>query len=146
MVNQSDQKLHQTSALRGSESGALPDLESKKKDETNPRMEWVVKIRADGTRYITRRPVRNRILKERAKQLAEERYIFVSFFSHKKDLIFRFPISPLTYPSIRPFIQPSIRPSTHSLIYFFIRSTLLPLIQSISNPSFSIPRHVSISP
>ena len=36
-------------------------------------MEWVVKRRADGSRYITRRPVRNRILKERAKKIQEER-------------------------------------------------------------------------
>ncbi|XP_064631987.1 E3 ubiquitin-protein ligase PDZRN3-like isoform X3 [Lineus longissimus] len=37
------------------------------------QMEWVVKRRADGSRYITRRPVRNKLLKERAKKLAEER-------------------------------------------------------------------------
>ena len=37
------------------------------------QMEWVVKRRADGSRYITRRPVRNRILKERARKVAEER-------------------------------------------------------------------------
>lgn len=37
------------------------------------QMEWVVKRRADGSRYITRRPVRSRILKERARKLAEER-------------------------------------------------------------------------
>ncbi|TNN14791.1 PDZ domain-containing RING finger protein [Schistosoma japonicum] len=36
-------------------------------------MEWVVKKRPDGTRYITRRPIRSRILKERAKRVAEER-------------------------------------------------------------------------
>jgi len=36
-------------------------------------MEWVVKRRTDGSRYITRRPVRNRLLKERARTLAEER-------------------------------------------------------------------------
>ncbi|KAG5448751.1 PDZ domain-containing protein 4 [Clonorchis sinensis] len=36
-------------------------------------MEWVVKKRPDGTRYITRRPIRNRLLKERAKRVAEER-------------------------------------------------------------------------
>lgn len=36
-------------------------------------MEWVVKRRADGSRYVTRRPVRNRILKERARKLTEER-------------------------------------------------------------------------
>ena len=36
-------------------------------------MEWVVKRRADGSRYITRRPVRSKILKERARKLTEER-------------------------------------------------------------------------
>lgn len=36
-------------------------------------MEWKVKRRPDGTRYITRRPVRNKILKERAMQIMEER-------------------------------------------------------------------------
>lgn len=37
------------------------------------QMEWVVKRRPDGTRYITRRPVRSKILKERAKKITEER-------------------------------------------------------------------------
>lgn len=37
------------------------------------RMEWKVKRRADGTRYIARRPVRNRILKDRAIRISEER-------------------------------------------------------------------------
>jgi len=36
-------------------------------------LEWVVKRRSDGTRYITRRPVRNRMLKERARRVEEER-------------------------------------------------------------------------
>ena len=36
-------------------------------------MEWVVKRRADGSRYITRRPIRNKMLKERAKKIQEER-------------------------------------------------------------------------
>jgi hypothetical protein len=40
-------------------------------DET--AMEWVVKRRADGSRYITRRPVRTRLLRQRAKQIADER-------------------------------------------------------------------------
>ena len=35
--------------------------------------EWKVKIRPDGTRYITRRPARNKLLKERAKKVCEER-------------------------------------------------------------------------
>lgn len=37
------------------------------------RMEWKVKLRADGSRYIARRPVRNRILKNRAIRISEER-------------------------------------------------------------------------
>lgn len=37
------------------------------------QMEWVVKRRPDGTRYITRRPVRSKLLKERAKKISEER-------------------------------------------------------------------------
>jgi hypothetical protein len=39
----------------------------------NPNWEWKVKIRQDGTRYITRRPARNRMLRERAARLNEER-------------------------------------------------------------------------
>lgn len=42
-------------------------------DDCNVRMEWKVKRRADGTRYITRRTVRNRILKTRAVKISEER-------------------------------------------------------------------------
>lgn len=36
-------------------------------------MEWKVKRRADGTRYIARRPIRNRILRNRELKLSEER-------------------------------------------------------------------------
>lgn len=36
-------------------------------------MEWKVKRRQDGTRYIVRRPVRNRLLRERANRISEER-------------------------------------------------------------------------
>ncbi|XP_041110391.1 PDZ domain-containing RING finger protein 4-like isoform X1 [Polyodon spathula] len=38
-----------------------------------PKMEWKVKVRSDGTRYITKRPVRDKILKERALKIKEER-------------------------------------------------------------------------
>ncbi|XP_059800334.1 E3 ubiquitin-protein ligase PDZRN3-B isoform X11 [Hypanus sabinus] len=41
--------------------------------QIEPKMEWKVKIRSDGTRYITKRPVRDRILKERALKIKEER-------------------------------------------------------------------------
>ncbi|XP_067931644.1 PDZ domain-containing RING finger protein 4-like [Watersipora subatra] len=39
----------------------------------NSHMEWVVKRRSDGSRYITRRPIRTKILKERKKKLENER-------------------------------------------------------------------------
>uniref|UniRef100_A0A8D0CHT7 PDZ domain containing ring finger 4 n=1 Tax=Scleropages formosus TaxID=113540 RepID=A0A8D0CHT7_SCLFO len=38
-----------------------------------PKMEWKVKVRADGTRYITKRPARDKILRERALKIREER-------------------------------------------------------------------------
>ncbi|XP_041746700.1 PDZ domain-containing RING finger protein 4-like isoform X1 [Coregonus clupeaformis] len=37
------------------------------------KMEWKVKIRSDGTRYITKRPIRDKILRERALKIKEER-------------------------------------------------------------------------
>ncbi|KAM3616967.1 uncharacterized protein V6R79_000354 [Siganus canaliculatus] len=39
----------------------------------SPRMEWKVKIRSDGSRYVAKRPVRDRLLKERAMKIREER-------------------------------------------------------------------------
>ncbi|KAG9353310.1 hypothetical protein JZ751_017887 [Albula glossodonta] len=48
-----------------SSPGGAGDLE--------PKMEWKVKIRSDGTRYITKRPVRDKLLKERALRIREER-------------------------------------------------------------------------
>uniref|UniRef100_A0A672NYC5 PDZ domain containing 4 n=1 Tax=Sinocyclocheilus grahami TaxID=75366 RepID=A0A672NYC5_SINGR len=39
----------------------------------SPRMEWKVKIRSDGTRYVAKRPVRDRLLKARAMKIREER-------------------------------------------------------------------------
>ncbi|CAG0881590.1 unnamed protein product [Cyprideis torosa] len=41
--------------------------------QDDPRAQWKVKIRHDGSRYIVRRPLRNRMLKERASQINEER-------------------------------------------------------------------------
>ncbi|XP_039693906.1 E3 ubiquitin-protein ligase PDZRN3 [Pteropus medius] len=38
-----------------------------------PGAEWKVKVRSDGSRYITKRPVRDRLLRERAIRLREER-------------------------------------------------------------------------
>ncbi|XP_008827776.1 PDZ domain-containing protein 4 isoform X2 [Nannospalax galili] len=37
-----------------------------------PRMEWKVKVRSDGTRYVAKRPVRDRLLKARALKIREE--------------------------------------------------------------------------
>lgn len=37
------------------------------------RMEWKVKRRQDGTRYIVRRPVRNQMLRDRAQKISDER-------------------------------------------------------------------------
>ncbi|XP_036743053.1 PDZ domain-containing protein 4 isoform X3 [Manis pentadactyla] len=46
--------------------GAAPATET-------PRMEWKVKVRSDGTRYVAKRPVRDRLLKARALKIREER-------------------------------------------------------------------------
>ncbi|KAL6482608.1 hypothetical protein MHYP_G00074800 [Metynnis hypsauchen] len=40
---------------------------------SKPKMEWKVKIRSDGTRYITKRPAREQLLRERALRIREER-------------------------------------------------------------------------
>ncbi|XP_029689409.1 PDZ domain-containing protein 4-like [Takifugu rubripes] len=39
----------------------------------SPRTEWKVKIRSDGSRYVAKRPVRDRLLKARAMKIKEER-------------------------------------------------------------------------
>eukprot|EP00063_Salmo_salar_P014260 XP_013989095.1 PREDICTED: E3 ubiquitin-protein ligase PDZRN3-like [Salmo salar] len=43
------------------------------RDMLEPKKEWKVKIRSDGTRYITKRPIRDKLLKERALRIREER-------------------------------------------------------------------------
>ncbi|CDQ69146.1 unnamed protein product [Oncorhynchus mykiss] len=40
---------------------------------SSPRMEWKVKVRSDGSRYVAKRPVRDRLLKARAMKIREER-------------------------------------------------------------------------
>ncbi|XP_077464826.1 PDZ domain-containing protein 4 isoform X2 [Stigmatopora argus] len=53
---------------------ALPlALENSSPTAATQRMEWKVKIRSDGTRYVAKRPVRDRLLKARAMQIREER-------------------------------------------------------------------------
>nr|XP_037283912.1 E3 ubiquitin-protein ligase PDZRN3-like [Rhipicephalus microplus] len=75
-------------ATKSSSSSALPTPTSTKKDqlvsattgggehggdETDLKSQWKVKRRADGTRYITRRPARTKLLKEREQKILEER-------------------------------------------------------------------------
>lgn len=43
-------------------------LQNKCRYEKSSHLEWIAKRRPDGSRYITRRPVRSRLLKERTKQ------------------------------------------------------------------------------
>uniref|UniRef100_A0A7E4UYG0 PDZ domain-containing protein n=2 Tax=Panagrellus redivivus TaxID=6233 RepID=A0A7E4UYG0_PANRE len=45
-----------------------------KEAESPQKYEWKVKRRADGTCYITRKPMRNQVLKAREEQLNKERY------------------------------------------------------------------------
>lgn len=59
-----------TSPDRSVEPGSPPGMSA---DSLNVKMKWVVKRRGDGSRYITRRPVRNELLKARARKVAEER-------------------------------------------------------------------------
>uniref|UniRef100_A0A286X8B9 PDZ domain containing ring finger 3 n=1 Tax=Cavia porcellus TaxID=10141 RepID=A0A286X8B9_CAVPO len=70
------QLIQQKSAVEYAQSqmslvSMCKDLASSSPSE--PRMEWKVKIRSDGTRYITKRPVRDRLLRERALKIREER-------------------------------------------------------------------------
>ncbi|XP_044741050.1 slo-interacting protein 1 [Chrysoperla carnea] len=57
--------LHQTEPHASVSTSTSNDQELK--------MEWKVKRRPNGTRYITRRPIRNRILRNRTKEIIEER-------------------------------------------------------------------------
>ncbi|XP_068242462.1 slo-interacting protein 1 [Palaemon carinicauda] len=57
----------------GLSSGLPPKVPPKPSSDQPVKMEWKVKIRPDGTRYITRRPVRSKMLKERALRINEER-------------------------------------------------------------------------
>ncbi|XP_008291289.1 PDZ domain-containing protein 4-like [Stegastes partitus] len=53
---------------------ALPLVLTQSSPTASPqRMEWKVKIRSDGTRYVAKRPVRDRLLKARAMKIREER-------------------------------------------------------------------------
>lgn len=69
---------YQQQILLQSKSGTLTRPATRESEDTGnmseqSNMEWVVKRRSDGTRYITRRPIRTKILKERKKKLENER-------------------------------------------------------------------------
>ncbi|XP_062838551.1 PDZ domain-containing RING finger protein 4 isoform X1 [Anolis carolinensis] len=68
------QLIQQKSAVEYAQSQlSLVNMCKDSQKGTEPKMEWKVKLRSDGTRYITKRPVRDRILKERALKIKEER-------------------------------------------------------------------------
>merc|ERR1719347_256991 len=47
-------------------------------NEKDSNWEWKIKVRPDGSRYIARRPVRNLLLRQRERQIAEERTGFTT--------------------------------------------------------------------
>lgn len=69
------QLIQQRSAVEYTQSqlSLLSVCKEPQRPVTEPKMEWKVKIRSDGTRYITKRPVRDKILRERALKIKEER-------------------------------------------------------------------------
>ncbi|XP_020043745.2 PDZ domain-containing RING finger protein 4 isoform X1 [Castor canadensis] len=68
------QLIQQKSAVEYAQSQlSLVSMCKESQKGSEPKMEWKVKIRSDGTRYITKRPVRDRILRERALKIKEER-------------------------------------------------------------------------
>lgn len=68
------QLIQQKSAVEYAQSQlSLVSMCKESQKCSEPKMEWKVKIRSDGTRYITKRPVRDRILRERALKIKEER-------------------------------------------------------------------------
>ncbi|CAL4066183.1 unnamed protein product, partial [Meganyctiphanes norvegica] len=75
------QQLFRQALTRGGSSApSTPVIEkrngssrSSRSGDEKVQMEWKVKRRPDGTRYITQRPVRKQVLKERAIKINEER-------------------------------------------------------------------------
>lgn len=67
--------IQQRSAVEYAQSqlSLLSVCKEPQRPANEPKMEWKVKIRSDGTRYITKRPVRDKILRERALKIKEER-------------------------------------------------------------------------
>lgn len=82
-VYTTEDKLAETMAtqqrvlLQQSRSSTLTrDTVNNQTDNVNSdgsNMEWVVKRRSDGSRYVTRRPIRSKIMSERKKKLEKER-------------------------------------------------------------------------
>uniref|UniRef100_A0A672SIX1 PDZ domain-containing RING finger protein 4-like n=1 Tax=Sinocyclocheilus grahami TaxID=75366 RepID=A0A672SIX1_SINGR len=65
---------HSSSSLEYSQSQlSLLSLRGRPGPSPPGRLEWKVKVRADGTRYVARRAARDRILRERALRIREER-------------------------------------------------------------------------
>jgi len=54
----------------------ITELPDHKENDSN--WEWKIKVRPDGSRYIARRPVRNLLLRQRERQIAEERSGFTT--------------------------------------------------------------------
>ncbi|KAM4022511.1 LOW QUALITY PROTEIN: E3 ubiquitin-protein ligase PDZRN3 [Anomaloglossus baeobatrachus] len=68
------QLIQQKSAVEYAQSQmSLVSMCKDLQNSAEPRMEWKVKVRSDGTRYITKRPVRDKLLRERAIKIKEER-------------------------------------------------------------------------
>uniref|UniRef100_A0A8C2FDE3 PDZ domain containing RING finger 3a n=1 Tax=Cyprinus carpio TaxID=7962 RepID=A0A8C2FDE3_CYPCA len=71
------QLIQQKSAVEYAQSQASLASLCKNAETTlthsRPKTGWKVKIRSDGTRYITKRPIRDQLLKERALRIREER-------------------------------------------------------------------------
>lgn len=68
------QLIQQKSAVEYAQSQmSLVSMCKDLQNSSEPRMEWKVKVRSDGTRYITKRPVRDKLLRERAIKIKEER-------------------------------------------------------------------------
>ncbi|KAK2862579.1 hypothetical protein Q5P01_002112 [Channa striata] len=68
------QLIQQKSAVEYAQSQmSLVSMCRDPSNDLEPKMEWKVKIRSDGTRYITKRPVRDKLLRERALRIHEER-------------------------------------------------------------------------
>ncbi|XP_077546927.1 E3 ubiquitin-protein ligase PDZRN3-like isoform X2 [Haemaphysalis longicornis] len=61
------------SQAKSSTSSSKKDLAAEPSEDAELKSQWKVKRRADGTRYITRRPARTKLLKEREQKILEER-------------------------------------------------------------------------